>query len=125
MVKIVFRNISHLLGDKSWQNFEQGWAFATSLQKATNSRRNHVYTATLFDSKTFKAEAAVTWRKNKKIAILVLTPTLNLTQTLTLTLILTQTQNLSQTLNVDLKNKEYMSKQVLTFSFLILFRGVT
>ena len=37
------------------------------------------------------AEAAVTLRKNKKIAILALTPTLNLTQTLSLTLILTQT----------------------------------
>ena len=71
-----------------------------------NSRRNHVYTATLFDSKTLKAEAAVTWCKNKKIAILALTPTLNLTQTLTLTLILTQTQNLTQTLNVNLKNKK-------------------
>ena len=44
-------------------------------------------------------EAAVTLRKNKKIAILALTPTLNLTQTLTLgltpMLILTQTQNLT------------------------------
>ena len=43
----------------------------------------------------FLAEAAVTLRKNKKISILALTPTLNLTQTLTialtLTLILTQT----------------------------------
>ena len=35
-----------------------------------------------------KAEAAVTLRKNKKIAILVLISTLNLTQTLTLALIL-------------------------------------
>ena len=35
-----------------------------------------------------KAEAAVTLRKNKKIAILFLIPTLNLIQTLTLALIL-------------------------------------
>ena len=34
-----------------------------------------------------KAEAAVTLPKNKKIAILALTPILNLTQTLTLTII--------------------------------------
>ena len=51
-----------------------------------------------------KAKAAVTLCKNKKIAILALTPTLNLTQTLTLgitlTLILTQTQNLTQTLTI-------------------------
>ena len=44
-------------------------------------------------------KAAVTLHKNKKIAILALTPTLNLTQTLTLgltpMLILTQTQNLT------------------------------
>ena len=39
-------------------------------------------------------------RKNKKIAIPALTPTLNLIQTLTLTLIPTQTQNLTQTLTL-------------------------
>ena len=44
------------------------------------------------------AEAAVMLRTKKKIAILALTPTLNLTQTLTLTLI--QTQNLTQTLTI-------------------------
>ena len=53
----------------------------------------------------FKAEAAVTLRKNKKIAILALTPTLNLDQTLTLALtvmlILTQTQNLTQNPNYN------------------------
>ena len=53
------------------------------------------------------AEADVTLRKNKKIAILVLTPTPNLTQTPTLaltfiryTLILNQAQNLTQTLTI-------------------------
>ena len=48
----------------------------------------------------FLAEAAVTLRKNKKIAILALSPTLNLTLALILTLILTQTQNLTQTLTI-------------------------
>ena len=43
--------------------------------------------------------------KNKKIAILDLTPTLNLTPTLTLTLILTQTQNLTQILTIIEKTK--------------------
>ena len=46
--------------------------------------------------KKIKAEAAVTLRNNKKIAIL----TLNFTQVLTLTLIPTQTQNLTQTLAI-------------------------
>ena len=40
-----------------------------------------------------KAKAAVTLRKNKKIDIIALTPTLNLKQTLPQTLILIQTQN--------------------------------
>ena len=63
---------------------------------------------------SFKAEAAVTLRKNKKIANLALIPTLNLTQTLTLALtlmlILTQTQN---------------PTQALTLCSLIFFMGVT
>ena len=46
------------------------------------------------------AEAAATSHKNRKIAILALTQTLNLTQTLTLTLILTQTQNLTRILTI-------------------------
>ena len=52
----------------------------------------------------FYAEAAVALRKNMKIAILALTPTINLTQTLTLsltlTLLLTQTWYLTQTLTI-------------------------
>ena len=44
--------------------------------------------------------------KNKKIAILHLTPTLNLTPTLTLTLILTQTQNQTQILTIIEKTKK-------------------
>ena len=43
----------------------------------------------------YLAAAAVRLCKNKKIAILALTPTLNLTWTLTLTFILTQTHNLT------------------------------
>ena len=56
--------------------------------------------------KYFKAEAALMLRKNKKIAILDLTPTQNLTPTLTLALILTQTQNLTQTLTIIEKTKK-------------------
>ena len=57
-----------------------------------------------------KVEAAVTLHNNQKIAILALTPTLNLTQTVTLglplKLILTQTQNLTQTLKIIKKTKK-------------------
>ena len=68
-------------------------------------------------------DAAATVRKNKKIAILALTPTLNLTQTLTLTLILTHTQNLTQTLTIIEKRvKEQMSTHSLLF---YSFMGVT
>ena len=61
--------------------------------------------------------------KNKKVAILDLTPTLNLTPTLTLTLILTQTQNLTQILTIIEKTKK--RKLAPTLCSLILFMGVT
>ena len=63
-----------------------------------------------FKSITFLAEAVITLRKNKKIVIPALTPTLNLTQTITLavtlTLILSQTQNPNPNPNDNSKNEE-------------------
>ena len=57
----------------------------------------------------YKAEANVTLRKNRKITILALTPTLNLTQILTLPqtlkLILSQIQTLTQTLMIIKQKK--------------------
>ena len=54
-------------------------------------------------------------RKNKKIAILALTPPLNLSQALTLaltlTLILTQTQNLTQTLMIYNMKKSSLNEE--------------
>ena len=85
-----------------------------------------------FCSETIKAETAVTLRKSKKIAILALTPTINLTQTLTLaltlTLILTQAQNLIQTLTLIKNTKNKWANEPSLFALLFAFwalRNVT
>ena len=73
----------------------------------------------------FRQRLLLRYVKIKKIAIVALTPTLNLTQTLTqtltlgltLTLILTQTQNLTQTLMIIKTKKSKRANEHSLFAF--------
>ena len=85
-------------------NVAQGYLTSPNAKVSTADRPGTKSQCSCSHELLFESEAAVTLYMNKKIAILAVTPTLNLTQTLilalTLRLILTQTQNLTQTLTI-------------------------